>query len=60
MSNFIFSIFASEKIKTEIVKFSDQEKSEYGYQYIERWNQFYDYKEGFNTDKFESVETQFL
>ena len=60
MSNFIFSIFASEKIKTEIIRFSDQEKSEYGYQYIESWNQFYNYKEGFNTHEFERVETQFL
>ncbi|MDT0689724.1 CRISPR-associated helicase Cas3' [Salegentibacter sp. F188] len=60
ISNFIFSIFASDKIKTEIIKFSDEEKSEFGYQYIESWKKFYDYEEGFNADEFQSIETQFL
>ncbi|SEA59802.1 CRISPR-associated endonuclease/helicase Cas3 [Psychroflexus halocasei] len=60
LSNFIFSIFASEKIKTEIVKFSDEERSDYGYKYIQDWNQFYDFEAGMNDEDFGAVETQFL
>lgn len=60
MSNFIFSIFASPKTETQIVRFSDEEKSDYGYKYIERWSDFYDIDTGLRTADFESTETQFL
>lgn len=60
MSKFIFSLFASKKIKLEIIKFSDVLKSEFGYQYISHWKDFYDVEFGMDSQKFDSNETQFL
>lgn len=60
MSKFIFSLFASKKMESNIIEFSDVPKSEYGYQYISHWKDFYDIEFGMDTQRFESVETQFL
>lgn len=60
MSKFIFSLFAGNKIKTGIVLYSDEVKSEFGYKYIQGWKSFYDIEFGMDNNKFESNETQFL
>lgn len=60
MSKFIFSLFASKKIKLEIIKLSDFPKSEFGYQYISHWTDFYDVEFGMSSQNFDSNETQFL
>lgn len=60
MSKFIFSLFASKKMELQIVHFFDKDKSEYGYQYISHWEDFYDVKFGMDSQRFESNETQFL
>jgi CRISPR-associated endonuclease/helicase Cas3 len=60
MSKFIFSLFASQKMKIEIVRFSDIPKSEFGYQYIGHWKEFYCEISGMDDQRFQSNETQFL
>ncbi len=60
MSKFIFSLFASKKMESKIIEFSDVPKSEFGYQYISHWKDFYDVEFGMDSQRFESVETQFL
>ena len=60
MSKFIFSLFASTKMKVEIIRFSDVPKSEFGYQYISHWKDFYDVEFGMDSKRFEGSETQFL
>lgn len=60
MSKFVFSLFASPKVESQIILFSDEEKSEYGYKYLNRWNEFYDINFGMNDKMFNSNETQFL
>jgi CRISPR-associated endonuclease/helicase Cas3 len=60
MSKFVFSIFASKNVELQIIHFSDEVKSEYGYKYIEFWQDFYDISFGMSDTKFKSNETQFL
>jgi len=60
MSKFIFSLFASKKMESKIIEFSDVPKSEFGYQYISHWKDFYDIEFGMDSQRFESSETQFL
>ena len=60
MSKFIFSLFASDKIEKQIVHYSNEEKSEFGFKYIEYWKEFYDVKSGMRDTDFFSNETQFL
>lgn len=60
MSKFIFSLFASKKVELQIVLFSDEAKSKYGFKYIEFWKDFYDVNFGMDSQKFNSNETQFL
>lgn len=60
MSKFVFSLFASDKIEKKITHYADEEKSEYGYKYIEHWNNFYDIKSGMRDRDFNSNETQYL
>ncbi|WP_259015204.1 CRISPR-associated helicase Cas3' [Emticicia fluvialis] len=60
MSKFIFSLFASKNIENQIVHYSDEVKSEYGYKYLVFWREFYDIKFGLDTKRFSSSETQFL
>ena len=56
----IFSLFATEKIKLQIIHFSDEVKSEYGYKYVDRWFEFYNESSGMDDKRFQSNETQFL
>ena len=61
LSKFIFSLFASSKVENQIVHFSDEIKSEYGYKYIERWDSFYDVNFGLDATRVNNAnETQFL
>jgi CRISPR-associated endonuclease/helicase Cas3 len=60
MSKFIFSLFASKKMELQMVHFFDKDKSEFGYQYISHWKDFYDVEFGMDSQRFESSETQFL
>lgn len=60
MPKFVFSIFASKKVETQIIHFADVEKSNYGFMYLSRWFEFYDEVYGMNDKKFNSNETQFL
>jgi len=60
MSKYVFSLFATPKIEQKIILFSDEEKSEFGYKYIERWHEFYDVEIGMRDTDFNSNETQFL
>lgn len=60
MSNYVFSLFATDKIERQIVLFSDEEKSAFGYKYIERWRDFYSIDTGMRDAGFNSNETQFL
>lgn len=60
LSKFIFSLFASKKVEIQIVLFSDEVKSEFGYKYIEFWKDFYDVNFGMDSQKFNRNETQFL
>lgn len=60
MSKFIISLFATESIKKQIVLYSDEVKSEYGYKYVNRWHEFYNEISGMDDQRFQSNETQFL
>ncbi|TAE41854.1 MAG: hypothetical protein EAZ70_12430 [Runella slithyformis] len=60
MSKFIFSLFASKKVENQIIHFSDEEKSAYGYKYIHFWKDFYGVEFGMDSKRFEGNETQFL
>jgi CRISPR-associated endonuclease/helicase Cas3 len=60
MSKFIFSLFSTPKMSVKIVEFTDVPKSEFGYQYISHWKNFYDVEFGMDANRFESNETQFL
>lgn len=60
MSKYVFSLFASDKIEKQITHYTDEEKSEYGYKYIEHWSNFYNIKSGMRDSDFNSNETQFL
>lgn len=60
MSKFVFSLFASSKMEQQIIHFSDEEKSEFGFKYIERWADFYSIDSGMRDKDFNSNETQFL
>lgn len=60
MSKFIFSLFANENVKIKLIEFSDEEKSEFGYSYVEHWKNFYAIETGMRDSDFNSNETQFL
>lgn len=60
MSKFIFSVFASKEVEKELILLSDVEKNAFGYTYLSRWKEFYNVNAGFNNEKFNSNETQFL
>ncbi len=47
-------------MKSKIIEFADVSKSEFGYQYISHWEEFYDIEYGMDDSKFFSNETQFL
>jgi CRISPR-associated helicase Cas3/CRISPR-associated endonuclease Cas3-HD len=61
MSKYIFSIFASQKIETNLIHFYDKDKSDYGYLYIERWRDIYSIEQGLDAKKLADIDaTQFL
>src|SRR5690606_3361058 len=60
MSKFVISLFATDKIKLRLIEYSDIEKSEFGYQYIEYWKDFYSIETGMRDTDFNSNETKFL
>ncbi|MGI9528055.1 MAG: hypothetical protein ACR2MS_13185, partial [Weeksellaceae bacterium] len=60
LSKFTFSIYATEKVKAKLTPFMDVEKSEYGYFYMSRWDEFYDETYGIDEAKFDCVDTQFI
>ena len=60
LSKYVFSLFANEKVKKQIVHFSNVEKSIYGYQYVDGWKDFYNEESGMSDEKFYDIETQFL
>ena len=61
LSKFTFSLFASRELEEKITHFSDMEKSDFGYYYIDKWADFYDERSGINEGKFSDIEkVQFL
>lgn len=60
LSKFVFSVFATEKVRQKFIEYADVEKSDYGYFYMEHWSEFYCENSGINENSFESIETQFL
>lgn len=61
LSKFVFSVFASPKAKTRFTQFADMEKSEYGYFYMNRWQEFYDELSGIDETAFDDIEkVQFI
>lgn len=61
IAKYVFSIFASPHIEKELVHFYDKEKSEYGYIYVQRWNDIYSIEQGLDAKKLTGIEeTQFL
>ncbi|MFT4202405.1 MAG: CRISPR-associated helicase Cas3' [Chitinophagaceae bacterium] len=61
LSKYVFSIFANKKMECKLVAFSDVEKSEYGYQYIQRWPDVYSVERGLDANKLVGIEeSQFL
>lgn len=60
MSKFVFSMFKTSNIETQLIHYYHKDKSEYGYMYIQRWNEFYDVEFGLDHHSFNSSDTQFL
>lgn len=60
LSKFTISIFSSKKNQEKFTEFSDLEKSENGYLYMEHWEKFYSELSGINEGVFEDIENQFI
>lgn len=61
LSKFVVSLFASSKVEQNIIHFCNMEKSDFGYFYVDRWEDFYSEEGGMDASKFNGVEeTQFL
>lgn len=60
LSKFVFSMFASPKFRTSITSFVDEEKSEYGYLYLSRFEDVYDEKIGLLNCALDDVTQQFI
>ena len=64
MSKFIIQMLGTNKMESNLKHFYDQEKSDKGYIYLERWcdpvNQVYDENFGIDDSAFSDQETQFL
>ncbi|WP_410879504.1 CRISPR-associated helicase Cas3' [Myroides sp. DW712] len=61
LSKYVFSVFATKIIEEQLVRFSDVDKSAYGYQYLAHWNDFYTIEGGMDTSKLHGIEeNQFL
>ncbi len=61
IGKYVFSIFASLHIESELIHFYDKEKSEFGYMYIQRYTDIYSIEQGLDAKKLTGIEeTQFL
>ncbi|MBI1183329.1 CRISPR-associated helicase Cas3' [bacterium] len=60
MSKFTISLFANPKTETALIEFSNTEKSQFGFIYLEHWEKVYDEFKGLDESQFENVENQFL
>lgn len=61
IGKYVFSIFASPHIESELIHFYDKEKSEFGYMYIQRYTDIYSIEQGLDAKKLTGIEeTQFL
>lgn len=61
MSKFVFSLFATKDMEEKITLFADMEKSQYGYYYMERWEEFYNDASGIDESAFEDIDkVQFI
>ncbi|MBB1139704.1 CRISPR-associated helicase Cas3' [Myroides sp. WP-1] len=61
LSKYVYAVFATEAIEKQLVHFSNVEKSQYGYQYMEHWKDFYTEEGGMDTSRLYGVEeSQFL
>lgn len=60
LSKYVFSIFKTCAIETQLKRFFDEPKSQYGYFYMEYYNDFYNENYGMDDTLFNSNETQFL
>ncbi|WP_160711336.1 CRISPR-associated helicase Cas3' [Chitinophaga solisilvae] len=61
LSRYIFSIFSTPRLKNQLVHFVDVEKSQYGYEYVERWERIYSVKGGLDVRGLDDIdETRFF
>lgn len=60
LSKLVINLFATEKVRQQLTEFAEMEKSDYGYFYMHRWNEFYDEKLGIDESAFKDVENQFI
>lgn len=60
LSKFTISIFSSKKNEDRFKQFSDLERSENGWLYMNRWNEFYSEFKGIDESAFDDVENQFI
>lgn len=60
LSKFTISIFSSKKNEEKFGEFSDLEKNENGYLYMQHWRNFYSELSGIDENTFEDVENQFI
>lgn len=61
LSKYVFSVFATKDLEEQLVRFSDVDKSAYGYQYLAHWNDFYTVEGGMDMSKLTGIEeNQFL
>lgn len=60
LSKYTFSLFASAKTKERLIEFMDLDKSEFGYFYMSRWEEFYSEHSGIDESAFDNIENQFI
>lgn len=61
LAKYTFSIFASKKFEDQLIHFYNADNSQYGYIYLERWEDVYSVDQGLDASKLVGIEeTQFL
>jgi CRISPR-associated endonuclease/helicase Cas3 len=60
MSKFTISLFSNPKTESALIEFSNTEKSQYGFIYLDHWEKVYDEFKGLDESQFENIENQFL
>jgi len=67
LSRFVFSVFASSRLESELKKYARNESSseqedydEYGYLYLLHYDKVYDYEQGLKESEFENFENSIL